>query len=59
MASQQFFYIWMEFKTKKEISRRPFVGSSASKDKYSKISSVSFLKQREQEITASLFNISQ
>ena len=46
MASQQFFHVWIDFKTKKEISQRPFVGSSALKDKCSKSSSVCFLKQR-------------
>ena len=47
MASQQFFHVWIDFKTKKEISQRPFVGSSALKDKCCKSSSVCFLKQRE------------
>ena len=47
MASQQFFHVWIDFKTKKEISQRPFVGSSALKDKCGKSSSVCFLKQRE------------
>ena len=47
MALQQFFYVWIDFKTKKEISQRPFVGSSALKDKCSKSSSVWLLEQRE------------
>ena len=36
MTLQQFFSRVYSFKTKKEISWRPFVGSSALKDKYSK-----------------------
>ena len=47
MASQQFFHVLLDFETKKEISSRPFVGSSALKDKCSKSSSVCFLKQSE------------
>ena len=58
MAWQQFFHVWTDFTTKKEISQRPFVGSSALKDKCSKSSSDCFLKQKEQTIVASLFNIS-
>ena len=59
MASQQFFHVLIDFKTKKEISQRPSVGSSALKDKCSKSSSVCFLKQREQTTVSSLFNISE
>ena len=45
MASQQFFHVLIDFKTKKEeISYRPFLGGSALKDKCSKSSSVCFLK---------------
>ena len=40
-------YLWIDFKTKKEISSRPFVGSSALKDKCNESSTVCFLKQRE------------
>ena len=47
MALQRFFHILIDFKTKKEISLRGSVGSSALKDKCSKISTVCFLKQRE------------
>ena len=47
MASQQFSHVLIDFKTKKEISSRPSLGSSALKDKYNKTSSVCFLKQRE------------
>ena len=47
MASQQFFHLSIYFKTKKEISQRPFVGNSALKDKCCKSSGVCFLKQRE------------
>ena len=47
MASQQFFHAWIDFKTKKEISWRPFVGISALKDKCSKSSGVFFLKHKE------------
>ena len=57
MASQLFFHFCIDFKTKKELYWRPFVGSSALKDKCSKRSSVSSLKQPEQTIVASLFNI--
>ena len=46
MASQQFFLVWAAFRTQKEISLRPFVGSSTLKGKYSKTSSVCYLKQR-------------
>ena len=58
MASQQFFHDLIDFKTKKEISWRPFVGSSALKDECSKSDSVCFLKHREQTIVATSFNIS-
>ena len=47
MASEQSFHLWIDFKTKKEIPQRPFVGSSALKDKCNKSSGVCFLKQRE------------
>ena len=47
MASQQFFHVLIDFKTKNEISLRLSVGSSDLKDKCSKSSSVCFLKQRE------------
>ena len=47
MASQQFFHVLIEFKTKKEMSERPSVGSSSLKDKCSKGSSVCFLRKRE------------
>ena len=47
MASQQFFHVLIDFKTKKEISLTPSVGSSALKDKCSKSFGVCFLKQRE------------
>ena len=47
MASQQFFQVFIDFKTKKEMSWRLFVASSALKDKWSKNSIVCFLKQRE------------
>ena len=57
MVSQQFFDVLIDFKTKKEIFERLSVGSSALKDKCSKSSSVCFLKQREQTIISSLFNI--
>ena len=53
------FHVWIDFKTKKEISQRRFVGSSALKDKCGKSSSVCFLKQEESTIVASLFNISE
>ena len=33
MASEQFFHVLIEFKTKNEISLRPSVGSSGLKDK--------------------------
>ena len=36
MASQQIFHVWVDFKTKKEISWREFVGSSALRDNGSK-----------------------
>ena len=58
MASQQFFNLWIDFKTKKEISWRPFVGSSALKDEGSKSDSVCFLKHTEQAIVTTSFNIS-
>ena len=47
MASQQFFHVFIDFKTKNEISERPSVGSSGLKNKCSKSSSVCYLKQRE------------
>ena len=47
MASQHFFHVWIDFKTKKEISERPFIGGSVFKDKFRKGSSVCFLKQRD------------
>ena len=47
MVSQQFLHVWIDFETKKEISQRPFVESSALKDRCSKSSGVCFLKQRE------------
>ena len=59
MTSQKFFHLMMDFKTKKEISWRLLLGSAVLKDKCSKSSSVCFLKQREQIIVASLFNISE
>ena len=59
MASQQFFHILIDFKRKNEISQRSSVGSSALKNKCSKSFSVCFLKQREQTIVSSLFNISE
>ena len=59
MASQQLFHVWIDFKTKKEISQRQYLGSSALKEKCSKSSSVCFLKQREKTIVANLFNISE
>ena len=40
MGSEQSFQVWIDFKSKKEISGRPFVGSSTLKDKYSKNPSV-------------------
>ena len=36
MASKQSFYVWIDFKTKREISLRMFLGSSTLKDKCSK-----------------------
>ena len=42
-----FFHNWVDFKPKKEISWKPLGGSSNSKHKYSKSSSVCFLKHRE------------
>ena len=59
MAWQQLFHVWIDFKTKKEISQRQYLGSSALKEKCSKSSSVCFLKQREKTIVANLFNISE
>ena len=40
MASQQFFDLWIDFKAKKEIYWRPFVGNSALKVKCNKRLSV-------------------
>ena len=47
MASQHFFHVYRDFKTKKTISLRPILGSPGLKGKCSKSSSVYFLKQRE------------
>ena len=47
MASQQFLHVETDFKTKKEISLRPFEGSSALKDKCSKSCRVCFLQESE------------
>ena len=47
MALQQFFHVLIHFKTKKDISSRQSIGTSALKDKCSKSSSICFLKQRE------------
>ena len=46
MASQQLFDAWIDFETETKISWRPYVGCSTLKDKYSKYSSVYFLKER-------------
>ena len=59
MASQQFLHVEIDFKTKKEISLRPFEGSSALKDKCSKSCRVCFLQENEITTVASLFNISE
>ena len=54
MASQQFFHVSIDFKTKEEISLK-----LCFNDKCSKSSSVFFIKQREKVIVSSLFNISE
>ena len=59
MVSKHFFHVWIDFKTKNKITWRPFVGSSALKDKYSQSSSICLLEQREKIIIAILFNISE
>ena len=59
MASQHFFHVWIDFKTKKETSWRPFIGGSPLKDKCSQSYSVCLLKQKEERIVAILFNISE
>ena len=43
MASQKFFHVLIDFKTKKKITGRPVLGSSTLKDKCSKKSSDCFI----------------
>lgn len=43
-----FFYVWIDFKTWKKLFWKPFIGRSTLKDRYSKIYSVFFVKQRGQ-----------
>ena len=62
MASQQFFHVWIDFKTKKKTSERPFVGSHlflSLKDNENKNSSVCFLKQRGLVSIESLLDIAE
>lgn len=45
MTSHQYVLVWIDFKNKKEIYLRPYVGSSTLADKCSKNSCIFFLKQ--------------
>ena len=59
MVSQHFFHVWIDFKTKKEISERPFIGGSVFKDKCRKGSSVCFLKQETKQLLQVFISIYQ
>ena len=58
MSSQELSTVWEDFKSNKEVSWRTIAGSSVLKDKYSKSSSVHFLKHGEETNVTNLFNIS-